>query len=63
MSSSDNKFYDKESKIWRGDVESLIYGDEDSIGSVAIKKMLQHPEHINQVSYKKTSSKLLGNII
>lgn len=63
MSCSDNKFYDKESKIWRGDVESLIYGDEDSIGSVAIKKMLQHPEHINQVSYKKQVQNYYGNII
>lgn len=44
--------YDEQSKIWRGHTEEILYGPEDSIGSVAIEKMLQHPDHIAQVTNK-----------
>lgn len=66
MSNTDNiqlrkTSYVKESKIWSGDVEEPIFGDEDSIASVVLKIMLQHPDHINQVCDIKLNSEFSHN--
>uniref|UniRef100_A0A1I8Q2J7 AMP-dependent synthetase/ligase domain-containing protein n=1 Tax=Stomoxys calcitrans TaxID=35570 RepID=A0A1I8Q2J7_STOCA len=47
-----NTSYDKDSKIWRGLQKESKYGPQDSIGSVALKTMLEYSQHIGQICHQ-----------
>ncbi|XP_073838508.1 probable 4-coumarate--CoA ligase 1 [Musca autumnalis] len=53
-------YYNSDTKIWRGEVVEITNGPDDSIASVALKKLLENPDHIAQVCYQ--SGKELINL-
>ncbi|XP_059225116.1 probable 4-coumarate--CoA ligase 3 [Stomoxys calcitrans] len=57
---ANNTSFDKGAKIWRGLQVKPDYGPQDSIAGIAIKAMLEHPNHIGQICHQ--SGKELRNI-
>uniref|UniRef100_A0A1I8PMU7 AMP-dependent synthetase/ligase domain-containing protein n=1 Tax=Stomoxys calcitrans TaxID=35570 RepID=A0A1I8PMU7_STOCA len=57
---ANNTSFDKDAKIWRGLQVKPDYGPGDSIAGIAIKAMLEHPDHIGQICHQ--SGKELRNI-
>ncbi|XP_073843612.1 uncharacterized protein [Musca autumnalis] len=49
---TEKTFYNPDTKIWRGQTVDITCGTNDSIASLALKKMLENPEHIGQVCYQ-----------
>uniref|UniRef100_A0A1I8MW05 AMP-binding enzyme n=1 Tax=Musca domestica TaxID=7370 RepID=A0A1I8MW05_MUSDO len=44
--------YNPKTKIWSGAQVEVTYGPEDSIAALALRQMLDNPDHVGQVSYQ-----------